>query len=184
MSCQRINLRPTRGADLPAIRQIQARGYADLPPDRFRAMRSRLRAGGAACVVAERRRSVVGHVQALPWPTGHVLQLDERIGSTPADADSLFVYEVVVDPALQGRGLAQRLMAHVHDEARRRGLSRLALVAYGQAAAYWLRLGFHPHPLRDAPARAALASYGGQGQYLVKPLDLPGPGGVRSLHRP
>ena len=171
MSCQRIILRRTRGADLPSIRQIQARGYDDLPPDRYAAMRSRLRAGGTACVVAQRCRAVVAHVQALPWPTGHVLRLDEQVHTRPADADSLFVYEVAVDPALQGRGLAQRLMAHVHDEARRRGLCRLALVAYGPAAAYWRRLGFHPHPLRDERARAALASYGGQGHYLVKPLD-------------
>lgn len=170
MPSPRIFLRPTRGADLSRIRHIQSLGYADLPPDRFQALRSRLKAGGSACVVAQVRRTVVGHVQALPWPTGHVLRLDERIEAPPPDADSLFVYEVAVDPAVQGRGLARRLMAHVHDEARRRGLDRLGLVAYGQAAAYWRRLGFRPHPLRDEAAREALATYGGQGQYLIKRL--------------
>lgn len=170
MASSRIFLRPTRGADLFRIRQIQALGYDDLPPDRYGALRSRLKAPGSVCAVVQRGRTVLGHVQALPWPTGHVLRLDERIQGVPPGADSLFVYEIAVHPAVQGRGLARRLMDHVERSARQRGLRALGLVAYGDAAAYWQRLGFEPHPLRDAAAQEALASYGGQGQYLARVL--------------
>ncbi|QPC30898.1 GNAT family N-acetyltransferase [Caldimonas thermodepolymerans] len=172
MCSNRVVLRPTRGADLARIRQLQDLAYApELPPDRYSGLRSRLKAGGAVCAVVEVGGSVVGHVQALPWPSGHVLRLDERLAPGAAQGDSLFVYEVVVHPAMQGRGLARRLMAEVERQARRRGVSRLGLVAYGQAAGYWQVLGFRPHPLRDDAARDALASYGGQGQYMLKALD-------------
>lgn len=78
----------------------------------------------------------------------HVLSLGDRLAGIIvllARDDHLFVENVAVDPAFQGRGLGRRLMAFAETTARERGLSSIRLytnVHMSENFPFYLRLGY------------------------------------------
>ena len=123
-------LRLATAADLPAIRALIDAAYSryltrmDKPPaPMFRDYGPAVDAG-------------------TTWVTGApisaVLTLYPR-------EDHLYVENVAVDPAAQGRGLGRALLTFAEQEAARRGLARLALVtheAMTENQAIYARLGY------------------------------------------
>jgi len=123
-------LRLATAADLPAIRAIIDAAYTrylarmDKPPAPM------LRDYGPS--VADGTTWVAGS------PIAAVLTLYPR-------EDHLYVENVAVDPAAQGRGLGRALMAFAEQEAARRGLTRMALVTHEvmtENQAIYARLGY------------------------------------------
>jgi ribosomal protein S18 acetylase RimI-like enzyme len=78
------------------------------------------------------------------WPAGHsvfVVEVDnERVGHLwlaerrDADEQSLFVYDIEIDERHRGRGYGKAAMVFAENEARRRGLARVALHVGGRNA--------------------------------------------------
>jgi ribosomal protein S18 acetylase RimI-like enzyme len=91
-------------------RQKSERDFAKLLPDG-------LASEGQSLYAVEHEGARVGTL----W----VAEREEQSGSV------LFVYEVVIDQALRGRGLGKQAMALAEQEARARGLARIELNVFG-----------------------------------------------------
>ena len=70
----------------------------------------------------------------MPWSPGPS-RLDPRMA---------WIYNVFVEPAHRGRGLARRLMDTMHAWCREQGIERLALNATEAGARVYRRLGYTP----------------------------------------
>jgi GNAT superfamily N-acetyltransferase len=73
-----------------------------------------------------------GGLIVMPWSPGP-LRFDPRMA---------FVYNVYVDPASRGRGLARRLMQGIHAWCRDEGLERVALNASAAGEPVYRGLGY------------------------------------------
>jgi histidinol dehydrogenase len=83
-------------------------------------------------------------IYAQGTPVGFLLLYDARLDAEEP-ADELYVWRLMIDAAHQGRGHAAAAMRWVLDEARRMGLSRVALShvqGNTAAGAFYERLGF------------------------------------------
>jgi ribosomal protein S18 acetylase RimI-like enzyme len=124
-------LRQATDADLPAIRGVIKAAYArylgrmDRPP--------------APVLNDYRAATAGGQVWVLGEPViGVIVLMNEE--------DSLLVENIAVSPAAQGSGHGRRLMEFAEQQARSRGLSRLALYTneiMTENLAIYSRLGYH-----------------------------------------
>lgn len=107
------SVRPATAADLPSIRHIVAAAYdvylsrMDKPPAPM------LREYGAAVDAG------------IMWVTG--TPVAGLISITRVDDDIMLIENVAVHPDQQGTGLGRRLMEFAEQQARERGITRLAL---------------------------------------------------------
>ena len=99
------------GVPGPLAQQKAERDLAQLLPDR------RIPDGHAVFVVEDERSAAVGRL----W----VAERDVESGR------ALFVYEVAIEPAARCRGHGRRALEFAEQEARRRGLDRIALTVFG-----------------------------------------------------
>lgn len=119
-----IRVRPAAAGDLPAVRGLLA--AAQLPPDGLEDQFP------AAFAVAEQAGTVVG------------------AAGVETHGDDGLLRSVVVDVALRGRGLGERLTLERLAWARQRGLASVWLLTT-TAAAFFPRLGFAPSERAAAP---------------------------------
>ena len=124
------NLRPATAADLPAIRALIDAAYAKYLTRMDKAPAPMLRDYGPS-------------VQAgTTWVTGS--PITAVLTLYPRD-DHLYVENIAVHPAAQGRGLGRALMSFAEQEAARHGLTRMALVTHEvmiENQAIYARLGY------------------------------------------
>ncbi|WP_443077723.1 GNAT family N-acetyltransferase [Streptomyces sp. SP17BM10] len=161
-----IRIRPVREEDWDAIVALEARAYADHGLCEGReALRSRHAASPGTCHVLEHAGRVGGYLLALPYPLFHSpdLSLGERPG--PAKSSNMHAHDLVIAEELRGRGLAPRLMRHLHDTALAAGYRTVSLVAVLGAQAVWARLGYRARPEVGLPE-----SYGPEAVYMAMPL--------------
>src|SRR5271170_3620943 len=144
--------------DLAGVQRIAAAVHAEFP-ERGTVFAERLALFPAGCLFADG-----GYVVAHPARQGEPPALDTLLGALPAGADALHVHDIALLPARQGRGFGAAAVRLLLEVAARHGLPDLSLVAVHGTAPYWARFGF-----RDAPASAALASYGAGARYMVRP---------------
>lgn len=161
-----IRIRPVREEDWDAIVALEARAYADHGLSEGReALRSRHAASPGTCYVLEHAGRVGGYLLALPYPLFRSpdLGLGERPDAVPST--NLHAHDLVIAEELRGRGLAPRLMRHLHDTARTAGYRTVSLVAVLGAEAVWARLGYRARPEIGLPQ-----SYGTRAVYMAMPL--------------
>ncbi|MFD8086145.1 GNAT family N-acetyltransferase [Kitasatospora sp. NPDC059722] len=173
-----IRIRPVREGDWDAIVALEARAYADHGLSEGReALRSRHAASPGTCYVLEHTGGVGGYLLALPYPLFRSpdLSLGERPGTAGPGArpSNLHAHDLVIAEELRGRGLAPRLMRHLHDTARTAGYRTVSLVAVLGAQAVWARLGYRARPEIGLPE-----SYGPGAVYMAMPLR---PAGANAL---
>ena len=145
-----LGLRRATADDLPAIKAVIGAAYAryltrmDKPP-------------------APMLRDYGPSVEAgTTWVTGS--PITAVLTLYPRD-DHLYVENIAVDPAAQGRGLGRALMEFAEQEAARRGLNRIALVtheAMTENQAIYARLGYTETGRRSEDGYRRI--------YLEKPL--------------
>jgi GNAT superfamily N-acetyltransferase len=148
-----------RPANLPAVERIAARVHAGLP-ERAKVVAERLALFPAGCLFTEG-----GYAIAHPTRLGEPPALDTLLGALPDSADTLHVHDVALVPGMQGRGLGGAALRSLVAVAVRHGLAWLSLVAVHGTPPYWARFGF-----AEAPASAALATYGAEARYMVRPV--------------
>jgi len=145
-------IRPPRSDELERLREIEREAgrlfvdvgmpeiAADEPPPL--AVLERCRAEGWAWVVTA---DADGDTLADDGvPVGYVI-VDVLDEPGPGPGRSAHVEQVSVDPAFAGRRLGQRLLDHVADQARRRGLDAVTLTTFRDVpwnAPYYERCGF------------------------------------------
>jgi ribosomal protein S18 acetylase RimI-like enzyme len=124
------SLRRATAADLPAIGALIDAAYAKYLTRMDKAPAPMLRDYGPS-------------VQAgTTWVTGS--PITAVLTLYPRD-DHLYVENIAVHPAAQGRGLGRALMSFAEQEAARRGLTRMALVTHEvmtENQAIYARLGY------------------------------------------
>jgi ribosomal protein S18 acetylase RimI-like enzyme len=143
-----LRVEPARPDDYPAIAELTVRVYVDgglassdyapeLADVTGRASRSEL------LVVRDDDRHIVG---------GVALVLEGDFGNVVASAQEAEFRMLVVDPAAQGRGIGQLLVATCLDRAREGGKRRMVLSTDPRMTAahrLYRRLGFSRLPERD-----------------------------------
>jgi GNAT superfamily N-acetyltransferase len=151
--------RPMVRADLLAVERIGAAVHADFP-ERPEVFAERLALFPGGCWVTGG-----GYAIAHPTRLGEPPALDSLLGALPEAADTLHVHDVALLPEMQGRGLGGAALRIIRALAGRHGLVWLSLVAVHSTPPYWARFGFE-----EAPAGPALATYGPEARYMVRPV--------------
>ena len=101
---QPLSLRPATAADVEAIRALTRQAYAKWVPKIGREPKP---------MTADHAQAVAKHRIDLLYLDGKLAALIEMI----PHADHLLIENVAVSPALQGKGLGRRLMAHAEQVA-------------------------------------------------------------------
>lgn len=157
-----------RLADLPAVLAVQAACYPPAFVEPAATLRARLTAAPDTAWVAEQNGAPCAYLAAYRSRLGRVTPFGGDFRPDPR-ADALYLHDLAVAPEAAGAGCGSRLVDLALRTARREGL-QLALVAVGDALAFWLRQGFRDAgALADAAQCAHLASYPGAARYLVRP---------------
>ena len=132
-----ITVRPTRSGDVAALSAIEraaAGRFRDIPEFAWLAD-GEVIAAEQHLDYAERGFSWLA--LANDRPVGFIL--------TEAHASSLFIVELSVDRAWQGKGIGRQLIACAADHARKMGLTALSLTTFREVpwnAPFYARLGF------------------------------------------
>ncbi|GJD60395.1 hypothetical protein MPEAHAMD_0531 [Methylobacterium frigidaeris] len=112
-------------------------------------MAERLRLCPEGCFALTADGDLLGYAVGHPWFARSVPELDTLLGFLPEPAGAWCIHDVALLPEARGRGGAAELVGLMRDEARRRGLPAMVLVAVGNAAGFWHRHGFRP--ILEAP---------------------------------
>ena len=155
-------------ADLPSVSAVAAQLHPGYPEDAaVFAERLALAAEGGLCL--EQSGRVCGYVLSHPWLRGRVPALNSLIDALPATADTYYVHDLALLPAMRGGGHASACVERIAALARRHGFACLSLVAVNGSAGFWRRHGFRQ--MHDADLAAKLASYDDAARYMERELD-------------
>ena len=105
---------------------------------------------------------VVGYVLSHPWLAGAAPKLDSLLGGLPAAPGCWYWHDLALQPVARGRGAAAAAVARVLALAQGAGLPQVALVAVGESAGFWRRMGF------VVAAGPDVRSYGAGAAYMVR----------------
>lgn len=159
--------RALTAADLADVGRIAAIVHAAYP-ERPEVMAERLRLFPAGCHLAvdPQGGDAFGYAVAHPALAGHPPALDSLLGEIAPASAMLHIHDIALLSAARRGGLGRAVVRGLLDSAAAAGLAHLSLVAVGDAAPYWERLGFADAPVADP---AALASYGTKARYMTAP---------------
>jgi GNAT superfamily N-acetyltransferase len=144
-------------SDLAAASAIAASVHPDYPEDDA-VMAERLRLCPEGCFALTADDDLLGYAVGHPWLARSVPDLDTLLGALPQPAGAWCLHDVALSPEARGRGAASDLVGLMRDEARRRRLPALVLVAVGDAAGFWRRHGFRAIPEAPPPGYGAGAT--------------------------
>lgn len=158
--------RPMAAGDLDAVMGIAAVVHPSYP-ERREVFAERLALFPDGCLIAVVEGTLAGYAVTHPAVVGRPPGLDTLLGELPADADCLYLHDVALLPAVQGRRLGEAAFARIRAAASEAGLATLALIATPAARPYWLRHGFTP-VAHDRELEAKLATYGDGLVYMTR----------------
>lgn len=165
------SIRPMQPGHLAQVLALQEQAYAgaEFEPERIEVYSNRMLLAPDFCLVdlaADGR--LLGYLVSHPWRAGAPPALDAILARLPDDAGCWYLHDCAVDAAAKGRGVAARLHHAAVDRARARGLRRAALVAVGEAAGFWRRLGYARCEVPGLAER--LRDYGDGAVYMERAL--------------
>lgn len=133
--------RPMHISDIPAVTAISDAVHGDYT-EAAAIYAERLRLYPAGCWLLERDGKATGYLISHPWAGIQPPALNHPIQALPQPADHYYLHDLALLPHARGAGAAQAAIGIVQDQARRAGLTRLALTAVNGADAFWVRRGF------------------------------------------
>jgi ribosomal protein S18 acetylase RimI-like enzyme len=153
-----------RPADLPAVHALGKRVHAAYP-ERPEIAAERLLLAPDWCRVLIGEGGVVGYMLAHPWRLGAPPPLDTLIHALPPQPDTLYLHDIVIDPARRGRGEARAGLSALFAEAEK-SYPSVSLISIGGLTSFWETCGFG---VGGAEASAdVLRSYDADARYMVK----------------
>lgn len=159
--------RPMTEADLDRVAEIATIGF----PNHFEGrpmFANRLALNPSGCLVLESGEGLEGYIVAYPWRSGTAPVLNTLIAAIPAEADVIYLHDLVLTPAVRGQGWSKPAVAAVVDLGKAGGWATIALVAVNDAVDFWRGHGF---AVTETPEMAAkLASYGADARYMTRTL--------------
>ncbi len=151
--------------DLDRVAKIATIGF----PNHFEAREmfaNRLELNPAGCFVLQTPGGLEGYLIAYPWRADAAPPLNTLIEAIPAEAEVVYLHDLVLTPAVRGQGWSKPAVQAVVDLAKTGGWARIALVAVNDAVDFWRGHGFE---VRQTPEMAAkLASYGSDARYMTR----------------
>ncbi|WP_447727361.1 GNAT family N-acetyltransferase [Sphingomonas koreensis] len=106
-----------------------------------------------------------GYLIAHPGRFDTPSVLDVPLERLPEPADCYYLHDLALAPVTRGHGMAGKAVEIVVAEARRSGFDTVALVAVGDAHAFWRHQGFTP--IGDGLVDAA-KGYGAEARALIR----------------
>ncbi len=156
--------RGATAADVPGIAAVAEVVHASFP-ERAEVFADRIAIAPAGChVLVGDAGGVVGYILSHGWRRRNPPPLDTILTALPADADCWYIHDIALLPEARGGGAARVGVARAEAAARQAGLMLMALVAVGDAHAWWRRQGY-----RDVSV-GPLGKYGAGAAYMEKPL--------------
>jgi len=167
-----VVVRAMQARDIPAMLAIQAESY---PPETLEdeaTMRARFQCFPDCAWVAVDPAGVCAYLVAYRSLLGKV----SRLGSVFArveNPDCMYVHDLAISRRARGAALGSRLVAGACAQAIGEGLTHSALVSVHGSRGFWSALGYRVAELPEPLQRRHLASYPGQGWYMVRTLPVP-----------
>lgn len=159
--------RPMTAADAPAVAAIADRVHLDYPEDGA-VFAERLSLYSAGCRVLDGGGDISAYIISHPWRHLEPPSLNTLLGQIPDDANTYYIHDIALLPAVRGTGAAGAVINDVLDKAAASGFMSASLVAVGGTEGFWSRYGFRE--LRDPVLDKKLASYDETARYMVRAL--------------
>lgn len=156
--------------DLSALLALQAQVYPAHLNESEKVMHNRLQHFASTCWGAFEGDTLQGYLLAYPSNLGYISPLGADF-SNAAEPNTLYLHDMAISQASQGRGLARELLAKASGFSTQAAFSQMALVAVQGAEGYWSKQGFSALLALSAEQQSALQSYAPeQALYMVKAL--------------
>ena len=162
-------LRPMMPDDVRAVLAIQAECYPAALIEDESSIRARLDVSPDSAWLAEDAAGVCAYLVAYRSLVGKVTPLGGAF-DVAADPATLYLHDLAVARRARGRGVAPALVGLACARARAAGLAHSSLVSVQDSREFWQKHGYTVVSELDPRELANLASYGGQGYYMVKRL--------------
>ena len=156
--------RPMRATDLAAVEALGNRIHAALP-ESSTVFAERCALFPAGSWVAEHRGHLAAYALFHPWRGLAPPPLDTLLGGLPANADVLYLHDIVVDPIRRSLGLAGAAIERLPLIARALSLPAIELIAVLGTANFWRGHGF---AVVDNPALTGTLTKYGEGACLMR----------------
>ena len=137
-----MHWRNMRSDDLPHVWNVAEAVHVDYAetPEVFAAC-FRLYPSGCRIVESD-RGDIAGYLISHPGRQDRPPVLDTPLTGLPEPFDCYFLHDLALGPVARGSGLAAEAVRIVLDEARACGLTRVVLIAVGDAHGFWEKQGF------------------------------------------
>lgn len=162
-------LRLMMPGDVRAVLAVQAQCYLPALIEDESSIRARLDVSPDTAWLAEDDAGVCAYLVAYRSLVGKVTPLGGAF-DVAADPGTLYLHDLAVARRARGRGVAQALVGLAGEQARAEGLAHSSLVAVQASRKFWQKHGYAVVSELEPRELANLASYGGQGDYMVKRL--------------
>lgn len=108
-----FTLRSALSGDLPAIMALECAAFSEGERDELETYRHKIDHAASFLLAWTENGELVGHFIAETWPDGWLdiaqrYQLGDAV--SPADASTLFVESICIDPLYHGKGLSKQLL--------------------------------------------------------------------------
>ena len=155
--------------DVPAVLAIQDECYLPAVIEDESSIRSRLGASPDSAWVAEDEQGVCAYLMAYRSIVGKVTPVGGAF-DVAADPGTFYLHDLAVSRRVTGRGVGPALVGLACELARAEGLAHSSLVSIQASSEFWKKHGYAVVNDLDPLELANLATYGGQGYYMVKRL--------------
>jgi ribosomal protein S18 acetylase RimI-like enzyme len=162
-----MHWREMREADAAHVAHVAGLVHLDYPenPEVFAAC---FRHYPSGChVLEEDDGKVAGYLISHPGRQDHPPVINQPMTGLAEPFDCYFLHDLALGPSTRGLGFAGEAVRIAVNEAKARGLSRMVLVAVGDAHGFWEKQGFEL--LGDGRLDPA-KGYGPEARMLVRPL--------------
>ena len=160
--------RAAERSDLSAIVMIASRVHPAFP-EHESVFQERLTLYPTGVRVLETEGEIGGYVISHPWRAGSVPALNSLLHAMPDDANTFYMHDLVVLPAMRGFGLARVIVENLASHALSEGFPTMSLVAVNESTRFWQRLGFAV--ASNQAVAEKLGSYGEAARLMVRRLS-------------
>ncbi len=148
--------------DLAQVERIGERVHPHYPEDAaILAERQRLYPQG--CFMLE-RDAVQAYAVSHPWRLFQPPKLNTKLHRIPDDPDTFYIHDIAILPEARRAGAGAAIVRLLAAHATAAQFPSMSLVAVAGSVPFWTRHGFQIEPCD------ALASYGDEARFMVRPL--------------
>jgi hypothetical protein len=157
-------------ADIPAISELSTRVHVDYP-ERQAVLEEKLALFQEGCfTLTGPDGAVCGYCFSHPWTDGAPPALDTFLKGLHKNPSSYFIHDLTLDPSMQRKNLAGKVVPMIVNIAKAIAIRRIALVAVSGSQPFWVRMGFGK---TDDPAlqAATRSQYGESAVHMQRELS-------------